>query len=129
MGAKLKDTIVLELIFIQNYFQYLLLIGCICGLVVRVPDYRSRGPGSIPGATREVVGLERGPLRLISTIEELLGRKSSGSRLETRDYGRAICCADLNTPHYPLKLPLTSPTGGGRSVSIVHSRTKAMEIS
>jgi hypothetical protein len=24
----------------------------ICDLVVRVPDYRSRGPGSIPGATR-----------------------------------------------------------------------------
>jgi hypothetical protein len=23
----------------------------ICGLVVRVPGYRSRGPGSIPGAT------------------------------------------------------------------------------
>jgi hypothetical protein len=24
----------------------------LCGLVVRVPDYRSRGPGSIPSATR-----------------------------------------------------------------------------
>jgi hypothetical protein len=24
----------------------------LCGLVIRVPDYRSRGPGSIPGATR-----------------------------------------------------------------------------
>jgi hypothetical protein len=24
----------------------------LCGLVVRVPDYRSRGPGSIPGAIR-----------------------------------------------------------------------------
>jgi hypothetical protein len=23
-----------------------------CGLLVRVPGYRSRGPGSIPGATR-----------------------------------------------------------------------------
>jgi hypothetical protein len=29
----------------------------------------------------EVVGVERGPLSLISTIEELLGRKSSGSGL------------------------------------------------
>jgi hypothetical protein len=57
--------------------------------VVRVPDYRSRGPGSIPGATRlSVVGLERGPLSLMSTIEELLGRKSSGSGLESREYGR-----------------------------------------
>jgi hypothetical protein len=24
----------------------------VCGLAVRVPGYRSRGPGSIPGATR-----------------------------------------------------------------------------
>jgi hypothetical protein len=33
------------------------------------------------------VGLERGPLSLVSTTEELLGRKSSGSGLEIRDYG------------------------------------------
>jgi hypothetical protein len=32
------------------------------------------------------VGLERGPLSLVSTIEELLGRKSSVSVY--RDYGR-----------------------------------------
>jgi hypothetical protein len=36
----------------------------------------------------EVVGLERGPLSLVSTTEELLGRKSSGSGIENRDYGR-----------------------------------------
>jgi hypothetical protein len=35
----------------------------------------------------EVVGLERGPLSLVSTIEELLERKSSGSGLESREYG------------------------------------------
>jgi hypothetical protein len=34
------------------------------------------------------VGLERGPLSLVSTIEELLGRKSSGYDLESREYGR-----------------------------------------
>jgi hypothetical protein len=33
------------------------------------------------------------------------------------------------TPLYPQKLALTSPTGGGRSVGIVCSRTKAMEFS
>jgi hypothetical protein len=33
------------------------------------------------------VGLERGPLSPVSTIEELLGRTSSGSGLENRDYG------------------------------------------
>jgi hypothetical protein len=37
---------------------------------------------------REVVGLERGPLSLVSTIVELLGRKSSGCGLESREYGR-----------------------------------------
>jgi hypothetical protein len=55
----------------------------LCGLVVRVLGYRSGGPGSIPGTTRfsekkkgkQVVGLERGPLSLVSTTEELLDRK------------------------------------------------------
>ena len=40
-----------------------------------------------------------------------------------------IRCADHVTPLYPQKLALTSPTGGGRSVGIVRSRTKAMEFS
>jgi hypothetical protein len=35
-----------------------------------------------------VVRPERGPLSLVSTIEELLGTKSSGSGLESREYGR-----------------------------------------
>jgi hypothetical protein len=57
----------------------------LCGLVVRVLGYRFGGPGSIPGTTRfsgwggergkQVVGLERGPLSLVSTTEELLDRK------------------------------------------------------
>jgi hypothetical protein len=33
------------------------------------------------------VGQERGPLSLVSTIEELLGRKSSDYSLESREYG------------------------------------------
>ena len=40
-----------------------------------------------------------------------------------------IRCADHVTPLYPQKLVLTSPTGGGRSVGIVRSRTKATEFS
>jgi hypothetical protein len=48
----------------------------LCGLVVRVPGYRSGGPGSIPDtAEKKVVCLERGPLSLVSTTEELLDRK------------------------------------------------------
>jgi hypothetical protein len=34
------------------------------------------------------MGLELGPLSLVNTIEELLRRKSSGSGLESREYGR-----------------------------------------
>jgi hypothetical protein len=54
-----------------------LLLQNLCSLVIRVPEYRSRGPVSISSANRflEVVGLERGPLSLVSTTEELLDRK------------------------------------------------------
>jgi len=37
-------------------------------------------------------------------------------------------CANHVTPLYPQKLALTSPTGGGRSVGMVRSRTKATEF-
>jgi hypothetical protein len=66
-------------------------IDLLCGLAVIVPGYISRDPCSIGGATRfsaKQRGLERGSLSLVSTIEELGGRKSSGSGLENRDYGR-----------------------------------------
>jgi hypothetical protein len=40
------------------------------------PGYRSGDPGSNPGTTRKkVVGLEQGPLSLVSTTEELFDRK------------------------------------------------------
>jgi hypothetical protein len=58
-----------------------------CGLVVRVPGYRSRRPGYDSRRYQffwEVVGLERGPLSLVRIIGELLERKSSGSGLENR---------------------------------------------
>jgi hypothetical protein len=49
----------------------------LCGLVVRVLGYRSGGPVSIPGhyQKKKVVGLERGPLSLVSTTKELFDRK------------------------------------------------------
>jgi hypothetical protein len=60
------------------------------GLVVRVPGYRSGGPGCDSRALQDkkVVGLERGPLSLVSTIEELLGRKINDPGLDSREYGR-----------------------------------------
>jgi hypothetical protein len=43
---------------------------------------------------REVVGLERGPLSLVSTIEELLRRKNSDSGLEIKNTAVGIRHAD-----------------------------------
>jgi hypothetical protein len=62
--------------FFQLLFMFPFICDCLCGLVIRILGYRSGGPGSIPGTTRKkVVGLERGPLRLVSTTEELFDRK------------------------------------------------------
>jgi hypothetical protein len=48
------------------------------------------------------MSLERGPLSLVSTIEELLERKSSDSGLESRNYGRrtysCLCSGHCLTP-------------------------------
>jgi hypothetical protein len=74
------------------------------------------------------VGLERGPLSLMSTIEELLGRNNSSSGLETDNTAMGIRCADHSTPSIPQKFALTSSTRGGHSVCIVRSQTKAMEL-
>jgi hypothetical protein len=59
----------------------------LCALVVRVPDYRSRGfrfDSLCYQIFLEGVGLKRGTLNLMIT-EQLLGRHSSGSGLENRD--------------------------------------------
>jgi hypothetical protein len=102
----------------------------LCGLVLRVLGYRSGGPGSIPGTTRKekVVGLERGQLILVSTTEELLGRKSRGSCLENREYGSRDPSRWPRDTLYQQKLAITSPTSGGRSVGIVRSRTRTIEV-
>jgi hypothetical protein len=55
--------------------------------------------------------------------------KSSGSCLENREYGRRDPSRWPRGTFYPLKLAITSPTSGGRSVGIVRSRTQTMEFS
>jgi hypothetical protein len=84
----------------------------LCGLVVRVPGYRSR-------FFWEVVGLERGPLSLVSA----LGRKSSGSGPENENTAVGFRHADHVSPSIRKKLALTSPTSGSRSIGLVRSRS------
>jgi hypothetical protein len=79
-------------------------------------------------SVESIVGLERGPLSLVSTIAELLGRNNSGSGLENREYGRGDPMRRPRNTLYPQKLALTSPTSGGRSVGIVRLRTEATEV-
>jgi hypothetical protein len=75
------------------------------------------------------VGLERETLSLGSTIEELLGRKNSGSGLESRKYGHRDPSRWPLRTLYPQNLALTSSACDGRSVGVVHSRTQATEFS
>jgi hypothetical protein len=64
-----------EELLIMSYIES---VHRLCGLVVRVSGYRSRGRGFDSQRYQifwEVVGLERGPLSLMRIIEELLERK------------------------------------------------------
>jgi hypothetical protein len=69
--------------------------------VVRIPVYRSKGSGFDSRRYQiflEVVSLERGTLSLVSTIEELLGRKVAASVYKTETTAVGNRCADLGTP-------------------------------
>jgi hypothetical protein len=92
------------------------------GTALQVQKSRVRFP-----ALPEAMGLERSPLSLVSTNDELLGRKSSGSDLEIREYGRREPSRWPRGTLYPQKLLLTSATSGGPSAGIVRSRTQATE--
>jgi hypothetical protein len=71
----------------NHLFKIYIFIGDrLCGLVVRVPGYISRGHGFDTQRHQifcEVV--KRGPLSLVRIIEELLEWESSGSGLGNRD--------------------------------------------
>jgi hypothetical protein len=65
------------------------------------------------------MGPERGPLSLVSTTEELLGRKVAGPIYKNPEYGRSDPSRCPRGTIYPQKLTLTSPTSCGRSVGII----------
>jgi hypothetical protein len=87
------------------FFSYLcishLSTDRLCGLMVRVPGYRSSGPGFVSRCYHifwEVVGLERGPFSLVSITEKLLEWKSRGSGFrKPKLTAVAIHCADHAT--------------------------------
>jgi hypothetical protein len=110
-------------LYLKLINKLLLVANRLCGLVVKVPGFDSRRYQIF----WEVVFLEQGPISLVSTIEELLGRNCSVSGLENRDYGSGDPLRCPRDTLYPLKLALTLPTSGSRSVGIVRLRTKTTE--
>jgi hypothetical protein len=118
--SSFKIQFSIGLSFIPRPILFNIIFDRLCGLVVRVPGYRSRG--SRFNSLRyqmfwEVVGLERGPLSLVRITEELLEWKVAAPVKKTE-----LTVGDpLRWPRdtlYPQKLALTSPTSGGRSVGL-----------
>jgi hypothetical protein len=99
----------------------------LCGLVVRVPGYRSTGPGFDSRRYQifwEVLGLEWGPLSFVRIIEVLLERVVAAPVKKTEINGRGDLLRWRPDTLCRLKLALITPTSGGRSVGIVRWRTK-----
>jgi hypothetical protein len=66
-----------SILFTDTKFSDFMEVCPVCGLVVRVPGYRSRGPGFDCRRYQifwEVVGLEWGSLSLVRIIQQLLER-------------------------------------------------------
>jgi hypothetical protein len=132
INSVLKEDCVPQVQLISYHLiSFVLGIDRLCGLVTRVPRYRSKGPGFDSRRYQifwEVVGPERGPLSLVWTTEKLLERKVAAPVSKTEINGGGVSlrwpCDTLD----PLKLALTSPISGGRSVGIVRWRTKAAEF-
>jgi hypothetical protein len=74
------------------------------------------------------VNLERGPLSLVSTIEELFEGKVVTPVQKSENTAVRIRNVDYVAPSIHKTLKLTSPTSGGRSVDIVRSRTETTEL-
>jgi hypothetical protein len=124
LDGNIRDTLLLHrnTSFSDNFLIHVYK-DRLCVLVVRVPGYRSRGPGFDSWRYQifwEVVGMERSPLSLV----RIMNGKVAAPGLENRDYGRWDPLRWPRDSLYQLKLALTSPTSCGSSVGIVRLRTK-----
>jgi hypothetical protein len=90
------------------------------------PEARFRFPAL---TEKKVVGLERGPLSLVSTTEELLDRKVAALVYKPENTAVGICQADHVAPSIRKEVGNHFVASGGRSVGIVRSRTQTMEFS
>jgi hypothetical protein len=104
----------------------------LCGLVIIVSGYRSRGLGSIPGASRfsEKYWVWNGVhsasrVQLRSYLEE----KIAAPVWKAENMAVGNHHADHMAPSNSKKWALTSLTSGSCSVGIVRSRTQATEFS
>jgi hypothetical protein len=90
-----------------NYFIFNFILDCLCGLVVRVPGYRFRGRVRFPALSYfpSSSGPGAGCNQPRECTWELLGRKNSGSGLETGEYGRR------DPPRWLLDTPLSAKVG------------------
>jgi hypothetical protein len=71
----IQSSCIKTVMCIHNFCYLIIPIDCLCGLVIRVPGYRPRGPGFDSWRYQifgEVVSLEQGPLSPVRIIEELL---------------------------------------------------------
>jgi hypothetical protein len=102
------------------------------GLAVRVPGYRSRGPGfdsRLYQILLEVVGLERVPLSLVRIIESYWNEKLWPRSRKPRLTGIGTCCADHERLLHLQKSVLTSLTIGDLAVGIVRLWTRSIPVS
>jgi hypothetical protein len=90
----------------------------LCGLVIRVSGYRSRGPG-----------FDSVPYQIFWELRSYLNEKVAAPVYKTEINGVGNSFRWPRNTLYPQKFSLNSPTSGGRSVGIVRLRTKATEFS
>jgi hypothetical protein len=83
--------------------QVVYFVGALC--------YKPEGCGFDSQWSSKVVDLEPGPLSLVSTIEELLRRNSSGSGLEIENTGVGIHFADHATQYIYIYIYIYAKVG------------------